>query len=120
MAKQPKGLKASQSSQAFNSYRSGSWADLLTIKMGMRERSNSTPDIRETKAEQKRLYEELPFQALPGMRTKSIVRVRSIASMKKNESFMGRIRGESVSAANNIQVQNAPSHYGPSCSNPMI
>ena len=103
-AKSPSGMgRKTQSSAQFSGWRSGSFTDLLSAKMGARQRSNSTPDLRESAAEQKRLYEELPFQALPGMRTKSLTRVKSLASMRRNESFMGRMRGDSV-VSTGIQV----------------
>ncbi|TMW61348.1 hypothetical protein Poli38472_012539 [Pythium oligandrum] len=63
---------------------SGSWADL---KDGLKKRSNTAQNLIFYVEEQKRLYQELPFMALPGMRRQSIQRERSFSNLKSRSSW---------------------------------
>ncbi|RHY57937.1 hypothetical protein DYB34_000213 [Aphanomyces astaci] len=64
----------------------GSWADIKKEE-GMRKRSNTAQNLQFYVEEQKRLYHELPFMALPGMRRQSFQRERSFSNIKSKSSW---------------------------------
>ncbi|EQC31526.1 hypothetical protein SDRG_10700 [Saprolegnia diclina VS20] len=65
---------------------SGAWAEIKKEE-GMRKRSNTAQNLQFYVEEQKRLYQELPFMALPGMRRQSFQRERSFSNLKSKSSW---------------------------------
>ncbi|KAI9916171.1 hypothetical protein PsorP6_016729 [Peronosclerospora sorghi] len=64
----------------------GSWAD-LKVAEGLKKRSNTAQNLQFYVEEQKRLYQELPFSVLPGMRRQSFQRERSFSNLKSRSSW---------------------------------
>ena len=63
-----------------------SWTNLKEAN-GRVKRSNTAQNLQFYVEEQKRLYEELPFMALPGMRRRSFARERSMSTSSSMNSF---------------------------------
>ncbi|KAH9116934.1 hypothetical protein AeMF1_009141 [Aphanomyces euteiches] len=78
-------MQHSQSAAALGANK-GSWADIKKEE-GMRKRSNTAQNLQFYVEEQKRLYHELPFMALPGMRRQSFQRERSFSNIKSKSSW---------------------------------
>ncbi|KAG3182234.1 hypothetical protein PC128_g14752 [Phytophthora cactorum] len=77
-------MQHSQSDVALGT--NGSWAD-LKIAEGLKKRSNTAQNLQFYVEEQKRLYQELPFSVLPGMRRQSFQRERSFSNLKSRSSW---------------------------------
>ncbi|CAI5734278.1 unnamed protein product [Hyaloperonospora brassicae] len=77
-------MQHSQSDVALGT--NGSWAD-LKVAEGLKRRCNTAQNLQFYVEEQKRLYHELPFSVLPGMRRQSFQRERSSSSLKTRSSW---------------------------------
>lgn len=78
-------FKHSQSEVALGT-NGGSWNDIKQAE-GMKKRSNTAQNLQFYVEEQKRLYQELPFYALLGMRRQSFQRERSYSNLKSRSSW---------------------------------
>ncbi|KAJ0402795.1 hypothetical protein ATCC90586_004892 [Pythium insidiosum] len=78
-------MQHSQSEIALGT-KAGSWAD-IKIAEGIKKRSNTAQNLQFYVEEQKRLYQELPFMALPGMRRQSFQRERSFSNLRSRSSW---------------------------------
>uniref|UniRef100_A0AAV1VIS7 Hexose transporter 1 n=1 Tax=Peronospora matthiolae TaxID=2874970 RepID=A0AAV1VIS7_9STRA len=77
-------MQHSQSDVALGT--NGSWAD-LKVAEGLKKRCNTAQNLQFYVEEQKRLYHELPFSVLPGMRRQSFQRERSSSNLKTRSSW---------------------------------
>ncbi|RLN87209.1 hypothetical protein BBJ28_00006564 [Nothophytophthora sp. Chile5] len=77
--------KHSQSDVALGTT-NGSWADIKMAE-GLKKRSNTAQNLMFYVEEQKRLYQELPFSVLPGMRRQSFQRERSYSNLRSRSSW---------------------------------
>lgn len=66
--------------------KNSSWANLKQAET-LKKRSNTAQNLQFYVEEQKRLYEELPFMAIPGMRSSSIQRQRSQSNLRPKSSW---------------------------------
>jgi SP family facilitated glucose transporter-like MFS transporter 3 len=78
-------MQHSQSDVALGT-KNGSWAE-LKVAEGLKKRSNTAQNLQFYVEEQKRLYQELPFMVLPGMRRQSFQRERSFSNLKSRSSW---------------------------------
>ncbi|CCI48594.1 unnamed protein product [Albugo candida] len=78
-------MQHSQSEVALGT-QNGSWADLKHAE-SLKKRSNTAQNLLFYVEEQKRLYQELPFMAIPGLRRHSFQRERKFTNLKSRTSW---------------------------------